>query len=159
MKSVIYREHYIVYEDGRVWSNKSHKWLKPNINPKTGYVNMLRGEYLHRTIAKLFIPNPENKRTVNHKDGNKLNNCVSNLEWSTHSENHKHAYRVLGRTHNDNQTFQNQKGQGNYQSKLIDSQVIEIRNSKLSGVELSKKFGVSRALISQIRNYKMWNHL
>lgn len=47
---------------------------------------------IHRIVAQTFIPNPDNKKTVNHIDCNKLNNAVSNLEWSTHSENIQHAY-------------------------------------------------------------------
>lgn len=47
---------------------------------------------IHRLIANAFIPNPENKRTINHIDGNKLNNSISNLEWATDSENLQHAY-------------------------------------------------------------------
>lgn len=49
---------------------------------------------VHNLVAVQFIPNPENKKTVNHIDGNKLNNNVSNLEWNTYSENHLHAYRM-----------------------------------------------------------------
>ena len=47
---------------------------------------------LHRLLALQYLPNPENKRTVNHIDGNKLNNSLLNLEWATDSENIQHAY-------------------------------------------------------------------
>lgn len=47
---------------------------------------------VHRLIAQTFLSNPDNKATVNHKNGNKLDNCLDNLEWATHSENIQHAY-------------------------------------------------------------------
>lgn len=51
---------------------------------------------IHRLVAEAFIPNPDGKKEVNHKDGNPLNNEVNNLEWCTHSENMLHSFRVLG---------------------------------------------------------------
>ena len=50
--------------------------------------------YLHRVVATAFVPNPNNRAEVNHKDGDKHNNVASNLEWVSHSENGLHAYRI-----------------------------------------------------------------
>jgi len=88
---------YLVYEDGRVWSNKRHLFLKPDVQ-KLGYlqvtlfINGVSKRYkVHRLVALCFIPNPDNLPQINHKDGNKQNNHVSNLEWCTAYHNNKHA--------------------------------------------------------------------
>jgi len=79
---------------------KENRILKPN--KVMGYSQIVlyknnKREYkkIHRLVAETFIPNLENKREVNHKDGNKTNNCVDNLEWVTTSENQLHSYYEL----------------------------------------------------------------
>jgi hypothetical protein len=89
---------YTIYSDGKVYSNKTKKFIKPHI--ENGYYRI--GLYidgkpktykLHRLIGECFIEKPEGKNQINHKDCNKLNNDVSNLEWCNNSENQLHAYQ------------------------------------------------------------------
>lgn len=70
---------------------------------------------VHRLVCLTFLPNPNGKRTVNHIDGNKLNNILSNLEWMTHSENHKHAYDFLSRKSHMN----GKSGKDHHNSKSV----------------------------------------
>lgn len=59
-----------------------------------GYVGDKRWQKIHRLVALAFVPNPDQKPSVNHKDGNKLNNTPENLEWTTHHENILHAHAL-----------------------------------------------------------------
>ncbi|UGO47908.1 HNH endonuclease [Bacillus phage vB_BanS_Skywalker] len=94
-----YEGKYSVSKDGNVYSEKSKKFLKQQINHR-GYscVNLydkygkMKTHTVHRLVALAFISNPENKPEINHRDGNKQNNDSDNLEWSTRSENMIHAH-------------------------------------------------------------------
>ena len=84
---------YKISNYGRV---KNHKGkITQGSNHESGYlwVSISPKQYLlHRLVAKVFIPNPENKEQVNHIDGNKINACVNNLEWCSNKENSQHAH-------------------------------------------------------------------
>lgn len=91
-------EKYIVNKNQKLQFYNEHI-LKPNIAMGYLKVTLSKGNKqhtlrVHILVAQTFIPNPNNKCEVNHKDGNKLNNCVNNLEWCSRSENEKHAYRL-----------------------------------------------------------------
>ena len=93
-KIIIGHENYLIYNDGRVFSKKTNKFLKSIPNNK-GYhkIKIDKKTFsIHRLVAEYFIPNPLKLSQVNHKDGNKNNNNYINLEWCTNSENMKHAF-------------------------------------------------------------------
>lgn len=112
-------------------------------------------ESVHRLVALHFIPNPENKKEVNHKNGIKTDNRIENLEWVTHSENAIHAFST------GLNFIQNTKGSKNGQAKLNEDKVKEIilllphkRNK-----DIAAHFGVVETVISHIRSNKSWRHV
>lgn len=129
--------------------------LSNNRLTKDGYVRIALGKdsvakenRLHAIVAKHFIINEGNKETINHIDGNKLNNAVYNLEWSTREENMQHAYK-LG-------LKKPKRGSSNALSKLTDSDVEYIRKSyvwqsqEFGTVALARKYGVTNVVIGKV---------
>lgn len=110
---------------------------------------------VHRLVAKAFLENPDDLLEVNHKDGNKHNNCVPNLEWINHRDNIIHAYKMG--------LIPLLKGELNGMSKLTESQVLEIRNKyiprKYSCRKLASEYGISATKVCQIINNKAWSHI
>lgn len=109
----------------------------------------------HRVIAETFIDNPNNYSDINHKDGNKKNNKVSNLEWCSHSQNMKHASKI------GLLSVESRKGEKNVKAKLTKAKVFEIRRRLKSerNVDLAKEFNVTRQNIRMIKLKKTWKHI
>ena len=113
-----------------------------------------RMKSVHRLVAETFIPNPENKRTVNHKDGDKHNNVYTNLEWATYQENSQHACNTG--------LNPKQKGEKNGMSKLTEEECTQLIIDMLDGANndtLSKKYNLHSRYISLIRGKKRWKYL
>lgn len=110
-------------------------------------VNRGKNINVHRLVAEAFIPNPENKPCVNHKNGIKTDNRVENLEWVTRSENTIHAIKT---------GLSSSIGDSHYNSKLTEKKVIDILTSKDTPNELSVKYGVKLSTIYKVLLRKNW---
>lgn len=120
-------------------SNKGYEYVQLFIKDKRHNISV------HHAVAITFIPNPDNKKTVNHIDGNKLNNCVTNLEWTTYSENLLHAHRTglkQGQTHWKGKKFGNSSKYHNVTyDKNRDRWTASVKHNNKSN---SKSFSVKK---------------
>lgn len=158
-----YLDKYWISDYGRCKNITTNKLLKGEIT-KYGYViynlsvnGTNKRERAHRMVASVFIPNPNNYPIINHKDCNKQNNNVDNLEWCSYSDNTRHAMSnglvrtdCLGKAHN---------------KKLTPEDVRYIRahykegNSEYSYRGLAKKFGVDHKTIMRIVKRISWQNI
>lgn len=168
-----YEGNYQVSSLGRVRSLDRHvnhhkggkkivhgKILNPFIN-WDGYIRVELSKlcskkkfFIHRLVADSFIPNPENKPEVNHKNGIKSDNFIENLEWMTSSENQKHSF--------SNGLQVALKGENHPFAKLSEETVFQIKYGKFDGIshsEIAKIFGVKRLQVLKIRNGINWKHI
>ena len=95
-----YEGLYGITSCGKVWSYKRKKFLTPIAN-KGGYLyvylykdNESKKYYIHRLVAEAYIPNQENLPQINHKDENKTNNCLQNLEWCSAKYNNNYGTHI-----------------------------------------------------------------
>lgn len=106
---------------------------------------------IHRLVAEYFVDGYENGLVVNHKDGNKLNNHYSNLEWVTQKENIDHSWKT---------GLANHKGENHFNSSLTTEKVKKIREMVRKKVmpqySIAKLFNVSEATISRAVNFDCW---
>jgi hypothetical protein len=145
------RTHYL---KGIVLKNITPKEFYPYVCLRKNGLNI--PQTVHRLVALAFIPNPENKPEVNHKDGNKHNYNIDNLEWSTKSENAIHARQ--------NGLQVTIKGDKCVYAKLTNSKVLAIKrlyaiNPKFHRTNLAKKLNVNVNTIVSIIKNRNWSHI
>lgn len=112
--------------------------------------NVKHQEKAHRLVATHFIPNPDNLPFVNHINGIKNDNRVENLEWVTKGDNARHAYRTGLKTI--------PRGENHPQVKLTAIQALEIYKAQGKHIDIAKVYGVSRMLVTSIKNGRSWSH-
>lgn len=150
---------YIVRDDGTLYCKKSDN-LKVLWDNGRGYLitNLsVNGKVvvkaIHRIVAEAFIDNPKQYSDVDHIDGNRLNNHVSNLRWVTHGENIKHSYTLKNRS---------AVGTANARCKSSEADVVEICELLSSGMMPAKirdLYNHDYALIRNIKRKSTWRHI
>jgi len=110
--------------------------------------------FVHRLVAEAFLGSCPEGMEINHINGNKRDAHVENLEYVTHSDNKKHAFRIG--------LQQPASGMRNGHAKLNDQQVREIRARRANGEtgkHLSETYGISPSIVSEIVHRRIWKHI
>lgn len=148
---------FVVSKKGRIRKGVSAQGY-PQVQLKGNGNGTFESGKIHRLVAMVFIPNPNNLPEVNHIKGDRGDCRAWMLEWSTSSDNMKHAYRILGKRNN----LENQKGEGHYNAKFKREDIIKIRSLALEGktpTEIAKMYGEKTGSICRIINRKRWAHI
>ena len=152
-------EGYPEYEVSNLGRVRKNGKLTPLHRVGKGYLRTTlqkdgkqKQDYIHRIVAKAFIPNPENKPTVNHIDGDKNNNRVSNLEWATYLENNLHAIK-----NNLHKHYTRVVKQYDLQGKLIATYHSILEASKATGINTSGIGGTCRGIHKTAGGY-VWRY-
>lgn len=155
----LYSKDFRINKKGQLKNIKTGTIIK--VHPdKDGYIrtniwiNGIRRNFkIHRMIAIHFIPNPENKPQVNHKDGNKANNSISNLEWCTAGENQRHAIKTGLKC--------GQPGILHHHRKINENTVYKMfKLAKTKSVtEIAKILNLKHGHVYLILRKKRWQHL
>ena len=130
-------------------TDKGYMYVKLWINNKT------RAAFIHRLVATAYIPNPDNKPEVNHKDGVKSHNYDTNLEWVTSKENKKHAKE----TGLSNYAKLEKSGDAKYTNKQIEKACKLMEENKLTLNEITEKTGVDKDSLYYIRTKSGWKDI
>ena len=145
---------FTIYSDGKCYNHKRRRWShEMNVPNHNGYIQ-IGHKFLHRMIAKEWIPNPNNLPYINHRDGQKLNNAIENLEWCDHKGNMQHAYKT--------KLIVMKKGEEAANAKLTEAEVLEIRKLYAEGrtqQSLADQFNIGRGTIGKITTRRIWTHI
>lgn len=163
-----YAKHYSISTFGRVRSEVTRRGtvagtIKASSPNLLGYVSVMLSLggiddrfLMHRLVALAFIPNPENKPRVNHMNGIRHDNALSNLEWVTAKENTQHAMRELGM--NDKRP----RGSRAHGAKLTEELVVTIRLRAAAGerlMDLASEHGINASTVSSVVSRRYWKHV
>lgn len=167
-----YEGCYLVSNKGQIYSEARTEFVKSKrtgghlryrnsglLTPRlsnTGYLQIglfldgiCKRQSVHRIVAKAFVPNPLGLLEVNHKDGNRLNNCADNLEWVSRKGNALHSTQILCKN----------RGVENTNSKLTEQDVhsiVTLLDAGYTQIEIAKNFNVTNSAIYRIQHGFNW---